>query len=174
MGINLDEMVVWNPRQEFGGNSIDSLKKSKMILWQGHCSVHLNFMPVHADNFRKQYPQGKIIVHPECMFEVTRKADLMGSTSKIIKIIEAAEKGSVWAVGTEDHLVHRLAKDHPDKTIQLLSNFTCQCSTMNRIDPQHLLYVMRSLKENKIVNQIVVDKKIQKFAHLALKRMLEL
>jgi len=108
------------------------------------------------------------------MFEVTRKADLMGSTSKIIKVIEAAEKGSVWAVGTEDHLVYRLAKEHSNKKIFLLSNFSCQCSTMNRIDPQHLLTVMRSLKNGEVINRISVDEDTSVNAYKALKRMLEL
>ncbi len=174
MGLSLDEMVVWNPHEVFGGNDADKIKKAKMILWQGHCSVHQNFLPIHADQFRAKYPNGKVIVHPECMFEVTQKADYMGSTSKIIKIIETADKGSIWAIGTENHLVNRLAEKHSDKKIMLLSTFACQCSTMFRIDPLQLVEILRLLKKGKVVNQISVDKETRKNAKVALQRMLEL
>ncbi len=168
MGIPLDEMAVWNPAAKLGGNSEEKLKKSKMILWQGHCSVHQNFLPANIDYFRREYPDINIIVHPECMFEVASKADHVGSTSKIIKMIEEAPAGSTWAIGTEDHLVKRLADNNPDKNIFLLSYFSCQCSTMYRIDPLQLVEILRRLKKGEVVNKITVDPETSRYAKVAL------
>jgi quinolinate synthase len=174
MGIPLNEMIVWNPYEVYGGNSKEQIQKAKMILWLGHCSVHQQFQPQHVDYYRNLDPEIKIIVHPECKFEVVQKADYSGSTSKIIKMIAASPAGSKWAVGTENHLVKRLAHTFTDKEIHLLSPYVCQCSTMFRIDPVELLEVLKSIHRGEIINQIIVDKEIQHWAKVALDRMLNL
>ncbi|MCK5077404.1 MAG: quinolinate synthase NadA [Calditrichia bacterium] len=174
MGIPLEQMVVWNPEMTMGGNKPSDIKQAKMILWQGHCYVHQQFLPEDIDNFRSKYPEGKVIVHPECMFETARKADLTGSTSKIIKVIEAAPEGSVWAVGTERNLVERLQKQNMDKKIVLPSALDCKCGNMFKISPSKLLKTMRLLAKGEVINKISVDKEIQQNAKIALQRMLEL
>lgn len=174
MGIPLDEMIVWNPFEIYGGNSREKVQKAKIILWQGHCSVHQQFQPGHVDYFRSLDPEIKIIVHPECKFEVAQKADYIGSTSKIIKTIAEAPSGSKWAVGTENHLVKRLANSFKDKEIHLLSPYVCQCSTMFRIDPVQLLTVLERLEKGEVVNQITVPDEVKKWSRVALERMLQL
>ncbi len=173
MGISLDRMVVWDPHEELGGNSLEDLRRAQMILWKGHCSVHGMFQPEHVDLFRKRYSDIRILVHPECVMEVIDKADFVGSTEFIVKTIEQAPAGSKWAVGTEVHLVNRLKKNNPDKEIFFLSPTVCVCSTMYRIDPRHLLWVLDNLKEGKVVNKIKVSDEIKHWARVALERMLQ-
>jgi quinolinate synthase len=174
MGISLDEMCVWDPELPYGGNEPAQLRRCRLILWKGHCSVHQMFKPQHVAWFRKQYPDIKILVHPECMMEVVDQADLVGSTEFIIKTIREAPPGSRWAIGTELHLVNRLKKEHPDKEIHFLSNMVCMCATMYRIDLPHLCWALENLVAGRIVNQIIVREPTRTWARLALERMLEI
>jgi quinolinate synthase len=174
MGIPLEQMVVWDPFRELGGNTPEQLRSAKMILWKGYCSVHQRFLPEHVDRVRREIPGVKVIVHPECRFEVVQKADMTGSTEQISKIIRAAEPGSTWAVGTEIHLVNRLSKELPNRTVQSLDPNVCVCTTMFRISPQHLLWTLDNLVEGRVVNQIAVDEKTKQWARVALERMLSL
>jgi quinolinate synthase len=171
-GIPLDKMVLWNPFEELGGNSEEDLHNAKVILWKGHCSVHGRFKSWHVDFVRKDMPDIKVIVHPECPIEVVEKSDLNGSTSFIIKTLEAAPSGSKWAVGTEVNLVNRLIKRFPDKHIQLLAPDLCMCATMYRIAPQNLAWSLDNLLIGNVVNEITVDKDTQHWAIVALERML--
>ncbi len=173
MGISLDEMIVWDPSKKNGGNSIDALRKAKVLLWKGHCSVHQMFKPQHVDFFRKQYPGIKVLVHPECSMEVVDKSDLVGSTEYILKTVSAAPPGSKWAIGTELHLVGRLKAEHPEQEIHFLSTMVCMCATMYRVDLPHLCWVMENLVQGKVVNEIVVPPDVAKNAKLALDRMLQ-
>ena len=172
MGYPLEKMVVWDPREELGGNSASALKDADFVLWKGHCSVHQLFRPEHVDQVRAKYPDMKVMVHPECRFEVVEKADLAGSTAYIVKQVEAAPPGSEWAIGTEVHLVNRLAKAHPEQKIIVLSDCQCLCTTMFRIDLPHLCWVLENLVEGKVVNEIRVDAHTRKWATVALERML--
>jgi len=172
MGYPLDHMVVWDPKQDLGGNSEDAIKNADFILWKGHCSVHALFRPEHVDEVRVKYPQMKVLVHPECKWEVVQKADMAGSTAYIVKQIEAAPPGSQWAIGTEVHLIHRLAQQHPEQKIIVLSDCQCLCTTMFRIDLPHLCWALENLLEGKVVNEIKVDPKTRKWATVALERML--
>jgi quinolinate synthase len=172
MGYPLDKMVVWDPRQEYGGNDPRSLREADFILWKGHCSVHQLFRPEHVDQVREKYPDMKVIVHPECRWEVLQKADMAGSTAYIVKQIEAAPPGSQWSVGTEVHLINRLARQHPEQKIIVLSDCQCLCTTMYRIDLPHLCWTIENLLEGKVVNQIKVDDHTRKWAVVALDRML--
>ena len=174
LGLSLEDCVLWNPWKPMGGLTENEIKKAKVILWRGHCSVHGRFSKESIDDVRSRIPEVKILVHPECTYEVVTNADVVGSTEFIIKTIEAAPKGSAWAIGTEFNLVSRLAKAHPDKTIVFLDKTLCYCSTMNRIDLPHLVWAMESLVAGHIVNQISVDAKVKKFSQLALERMLAL
>ncbi|MDZ4763637.1 MAG: quinolinate synthase NadA [Chloroflexota bacterium] len=172
MGIPLDQMVLWNPFKPFGGLTDAQILNAKIILWQGHCSVHQQFRPAHVDAWRKHHPDVNVIVHPECMMDVVDKADLVGSTSYIVNTINRAPAGSKWAVGTEIHLVNRLKHANPDKLVQLLSPFACLCATMYRISPLDLANVLENLVEGRVINQIFVPDDIQRNAKLALDRML--
>lgn len=174
MGIPLDQMVVWNPFEPYGGLSDEEILNAKIILWKGHCSVHQQFRPQHVDFLREQHPDINILVHPECMMEVVDKADAVGSTAKIIRTVENAPAGSKWAIGTEIHLVNRLKDQHPDKFITLLSPFSCLCSTMYRISPLDLANVLEKLVDGEVVNQIRVPSDVQHNAKLALNRMLSI
>jgi quinolinate synthase len=174
MGIPLDEMVVWDPFQELGGNTPETLRRAKIILWKGYCSVHQRFTPEHVARVRKEHPGICVIVHPECCFEVAQAADEIGSTEGILKAIQAAPAGSEWAVGTEIHLVNRMGKEMKDRKVISLDPSVCVCTTMFRITPQHLLWVLENLGAGKIVNQISVDERTRHFAKAALDRMLEL
>ena len=172
MGYPLDQMVVWDPRHDLGGNTEEQLRNAKFVLWKGHCSVHALFRPEHVDEVHTKYPGMKVIVHPECKWEVVQKADMAGSTAYIVKTIEAAEPGSQWAIGTEVHLVNRLRQQHPDKKIVVLSDCQCLCTTMYRIDLPHLCWVIENLVQGKVVNEIKVDAQTRKWATVALDRML--
>jgi quinolinate synthase len=171
-GIPLDEMVVWDPFKELGGNTEEELRRARLILWKGHCSVHGRFKPWHVDQVRAEVPGIKILVHPECVHEVVRKSDLNGSTEFIIKTLESAPAGSKWAVGTEVNLVNRLIKQFPDKHIQLLAPDLCMCATMYRIAPQNLAWALESLVAGEVVNQIKVPAETAGWARIALDRML--
>ncbi len=173
MGIGLDQMCVWNPHEpELGGNSTAALEASRVILWQGHCSVHAMFRPEHVDGLRKNIPGVKILVHPECSMEVVDKADLVGSTSYILRQVEQAPPGSKWAIGTELHLVKRLEAAHPEQEIHFLSPVVCMCATMYRIDLAHLCWSLEHLEAGDAVNVIRVDDETAKWAVVALERML--
>ena len=174
MGLTLDDCVVWNPLLPGGGLTREQLVDARMILWRGHCSVHGRFSPEVVDELRRTIPGVQILVHPECTHEVVLKADLVGSTEFIIKTIEAAPAGSSWAIGTELNLVKRLAAAHPDKAIAFLDKSVCYCSTMNRIDLPHLVWALESLVAGQVVNVIDVDDETERWAGLALQRMLDL
>jgi len=174
MGLTLDDCVVWDPHRPNGGLTAEQLRDARMILWKGHCSVHGRFSAAVVDELRASIPDVQILVHPECRHEVVLKADLVGSTEFIIKTIEAAPAGSSWAIGTELNLVKRLAAAHPDKRITFLDKTVCYCSTMNRIDLPHLVWAMESLVAGTVVNQIQVDPETERWALVALQRMLDL
>jgi quinolinate synthase len=175
MGIPLEQMVVWDFDEEMGGLTAEEIKNAKMILWKGHCSVHQMFQPQHILKFRNQYPDGKVISHPESPFEVCKLSDYVGSTEYILKTVAAAEPGTRWLVGTELNLVNRLAEEQKsqNKIVQFMAPTICMCSTMARIDPQHLAWTLENLVEGKIVNQIKVPQKEADLARLALQRMLD-
>jgi quinolinate synthase len=174
MGIINDQMPVWNPHDEnLGGTTEAALESSKVILWQGHCSVHQVFKAAHVHQFREKYPGIKILVHPECPQEVNDLADISGSTGTIVRSVEAAAPGTKWAIGTELHLVNRLKQDHPEQEIHFLSPVICMCATMYRIDLPHLCWSLENLAAGTPVNVIEVDDQTSKWSLLALERMLK-
>ncbi len=175
MGIPLNEMVVWDPYLINGGLTPDRLRAAKVILWKGHCSVHQRFLPEHVDNVRSKYPGIQVIVHPECRWEVCQKADGIGSTEGLLKIIRDSAPGSMFAVGTEIHLVNRMGKEFAaeGKKVITLDDSGCLCTTMFRISPQHLCWVLENLVEGNVVNQIKVKDDVKHWAQVALNRMLE-
>lgn len=173
MGITNEQMPVWDPYQlEMGGNTDAAIARSKVILWKGHCSVHQMFQAEHVAMFRQQHPGIKIMVHPECPQEVNDIADVSGSTGKIIEVINHAEPGSKWAIGTELHLVNRLQKENPQLEIHFLSPVVCMCATMYRIDLAHLCWSLENLQHGTQVNAIRVDDEVSKWSLVALERML--
>ena len=174
LGYPLDSMALWNPDLPDGGLTKDQLAEAKFILWNGYCSVHQIFREADVERIRRGSPQTKILVHPECCFEVVHKADYIGSTAYIIKTVQQAPPGSSWAIGTEVNLVARLAKRFPDKQIQSLSLVQCLCATMYRVDPRHLLHALQCLVEGKVINRIQVAPATRADARLALDRMLEI
>ncbi len=175
MGIPLDEMVLWDYDQPMGGLTPEQIKKAKIILWKGLCSVHQMFQPQHIQKFREQHPDGLVISHPECSFEVCQLSDYVGSTEYIIKTIAESASGTHWLVGTELNLVNRLAnRFKPEgKTVQFMSPTVCMCSTMARIDPQHLAWILENLAQGRVVNQIRVPSQEAELARLSLQRMLD-
>jgi quinolinate synthase len=174
MGIPLEQMVVWDPYQENGGHTLEALERAKMILWKGYCSVHQRFTPKQVERVRREHPGIRVIVHPECRFDVTQAADQIGSTEGIIKAIKESPAGSQWAVGTEIHLVNRLSKELPDRKVMSLDSSVCVCTTMFRITPSHLLWVLENLVAGNVVNRISVDERTRGYARVALDRMLSL
>lgn len=176
MGIPLDQMVVWDFDQAMGGLTEEQIKNARMILWKGFCSVHQMFKPEHIDAFKAKFPDGKVISHPESSFEVCQKSDYVGSTEYIINTINDSPDGTRWLVGTELNLVKRLAEQNKARGthVHFMSPTICMCSTMFRIDPQHLLWTLENLIEGKVVNQIKVPGKTAEQARLALQRMLDL
>jgi quinolinate synthase len=174
MGIPLSEMIVWDPFGELGGNTPEAVAKARVILWKGYCSVHQRFTPQQVAKVRREHPGIRVIVHPECKFEVAQAADEIGSTEGIIRVIKAANPGSEWAVGTEIHMVNRLSKELKDRRVMSLDPSVCVCTTMFRITPVHLLWALENLGAGKIVNQISVDERTRQFARAALDRMLAL
>lgn len=173
MGVPLSEMSLWNPAEPLGGNTAQTITNSRVLLWRGHCSVHQMFKPAHVEQFRQRFPGIKILVHPECMMPVVDAADLVGSTEFILETIARAPAGSTWAIGTELHLVNRLATENPDKTIHFLSPMVCMCATMYRIDLPHLAWCLENLGHGTPVNQIKVPGDTAHWARVALQRMLE-
>jgi quinolinate synthase len=174
MGYGEDDMRVWNPRLELGGLEERDVKEATLLLWKGHCSVHQRFRPEHLATFREEHPDGEVLVHPECAHDVVELADRVGSTERILGWVEAAPAGSVFGVGTEIHMVQRMADEHPDMTITSLDPLVCPCSTMFRIDAPHLAWVLESLVRGEVVNQIVVDERTSEWARVALQRMLDI
>ena len=174
MGIPLDEMVVWDPDLELGGLTPEQIRKARMLLWKGHCSVHQMFQPALIEKFRAQHPDGLVIAHPECSFEVCRQSDYVGSTEHIVKVVKDAAPNTRWLVGTELNLVNRLAEEvkPQGKVVQFMAPTVCMCSTMQRIDPQHLAWTLENLADGHIVNQIKVAEHEADLAKLALERML--
>ena len=176
MDIPLEQMVTWDYDQPMGGLTPDAIKQAKIILWKGFCSVHQMFKPEQIENFRREVPDGKVISHPEASYEVCQRSDYVGSTEFIIKTITDSEPGSQWLVGTELNLVNRLHQTmaSQNKTVQFMSPMLCMCSTMFRIDPQHLAWVLENLVEGHVVNQVSVAKDVANNARIALQRMLEI
>jgi len=174
LGLSLDDCVVYNPLKPNGGLTVEELRRAKMILWRGHCSVHGRFTAQQVAAVRERVPGVQVLVHPECTYEVVSAADLVGSTEYIIRTIEAAPAGSAWAIGTELNLVRRLADKHPDKTITFLESTVCYCATMNRIDLPHLVHTLEALVRGEVLNQITVPEPVAGNARLALDRMLAL
>ncbi|MEY4194498.1 MAG: quinolinate synthase NadA [Pseudomonadota bacterium] len=174
MGIPLDEMVTWDFTQPMGGLTEAEIARAKILLWKGFCSVHQMFQPQHIDRFLQQYPDTRVIVHPECSFEVCRKADYIGSTEYILRTVREAPPNTRWLVGTELNLVNRLAEDvrADGKYVHFLSPTICMCSTMFRTDPQHLLWVLDNLVAGQVVNRIRVPEEDAVPARLTLERML--
>ncbi|KAB8145172.1 quinolinate synthase NadA [Chloroflexia bacterium SDU3-3] len=174
MGIPLEQMVLWNPRKPLGGNTPEQLREAKIILWQGHCSVHKRFTVAQIEQARRDYPGVNVIVHPECDIKVVQAADSYGSTEHILAKIAKAEPGSIWAVGTEISMVKRLAAENPDKTIFCLDPVICPCSTMYRIHPAYVAWALDNLLEGRVINRITVDEDTKRWAKVALERMLQL
>jgi quinolinate synthase len=175
MGIPLDEMVVWDPNEIFGGVDLDSLERARMILWKGHCSVHVRFSAAQIASMRRQHPGIRVIVHPEVPWDVVQAADDSGSTEHIIKTVKDSPAGSVWAVGTEVHLVNRLAREvAPDRRVVSLDQFGCLCSTMFRVSPNHLLWILEELVGGRVHNRITVPDDQKCWTKVALDRMLSI
>jgi quinolinate synthase len=174
LGLALEDCVLWNPWKPMGGLTEEQIKKAKVILWRGHCSVHGRFSIDSVDEIRNRVPGVQVLVHPECTHEVVSAADQIGSTEKIIRIVQSSPAGSKWAIGTELNLVQRISQNNPDKEIYFLDKDICYCSTMNRIDLPHLVWAMESLVNGRVVNQIQVAPDVAKYAKLALERMLAL
>lgn len=175
MGVPLDRMAVWDPNEVWGGLEPNEAKAAKLLLWKGHCSVHTRFTVKQIENVRKQHPGVRVIVHPECTWDVVQAADDAGSTEYIMKQVRESAPGSVWAIGTEIHLVNRLANEvAPERTVVTLDQFGCLCSTMFRVSPNHLLWIMDALLEGKVHNRIVVPEEQKHWAKVALDRMLSI
>jgi quinolinate synthase len=174
MGISLDEMVLWNWRMPNGGLTAEQIERAKVILWQGHCSAHQRFTVEQIEKAREEHPGVNVIVHPECRWEVVQAADDWGSTEKIIRVVSEAPAGTTWAVGTEINLVNRLAQENPDKTIFCLDPVVCPCSTMYRIHPAYIAWVLEGLVQGHLVNEVKVDDETRKWSLVALERMLAL
>lgn len=181
MGIPLNEMTVWDPwavqiGPNQGGQTRQALEASRVLLWKGHCSVHQRFLPSHVDQVRAKYPGIQVIVHPECRWEVCQKADALGSTERLIELVENSPAGQAFAIGTEIHLINRLARRFADKgkKIITLDDTGCLCTTMYRISPQHLAWALENLVEGRVVNQIKVRRNVKHWAKVALDRMLEI
>lgn len=173
MGIPEDEMIVWDPFKPMGGHTPEAIRRSRVILWKGHCSVHTRFTPGQIQESRDKYPDVNVIVHPECTREAVDAADYVGSTEYIIKMVSEGAPGSAWGIGTEINLVNRLAKENPDKRVFCLDPIVCPCATMYRIHPAYLLWVLDGLMAGLVINPIKVDGQTAIDARVALQRMLD-
>jgi quinolinate synthase len=175
MGIPLEDMATWDYSQPNGGLTPAEIKRARVLLWKGFCSVHQMFRPEHIDAFRRAHPQGQVISHPECSFEVCQNSDHVGSTEFIVKTVRESAPGTHWLVGTELNLVNRLHQQHQHegKIVQFMTPTVCMCSTMFRIDPQHLLWTLENLEVGRVVNRIRVAPHEAELARLALQRMLD-
>jgi quinolinate synthase len=174
MGYDEHAMRVWNPRFERGGLEEHDVKEATFLLWKGHCSVHQRFTTEQIAAFRAEHPDGEVVVHPECAHEVVELADRVGSTERILEWVEQAPPGSVIGVGTEIHMVQRMAAEHPDVSVLSLDPLVCPCSTMFRVDAPHLAWVLEHLVDGQVVNQITVDERTAEWARVALQRMLDI
>jgi len=175
MGVPLDQMVVWDPEEVWGGLTREAVHAARIVLWKGHCSVHEKFSVRQIQSIRAQHPGIRVIVHPEVPWDVVQAADDAGSTEYIIKTVKNSAAGSMWAVGTEVHLVNRLAAEvAPERTVVSLDNFGCLCSTMFRVSPNHLLWILEGLVEGKVYNRIVVPEEQKHWVRVALDRMLSI
>ncbi|MBI4575980.1 MAG: quinolinate synthase NadA [Planctomycetes bacterium] len=174
MGHPLESMVVWDPALSMGGLTPGALRAARFVLWKGHCSVHTRFTLEDVHRFRAAHPEGRVLVHPECTFDVVQAADCWGSTEYIRRVLDEAEPGSTWAIGTEIHLTNRLASEHPDKSVRSLSPVMCLCATMYRIDPPHLCWALESLVRGEVVHRVSVPTEVAAEAVVALERMLEI
>jgi quinolinate synthase len=174
MGYGEADMHVWNPHLELGGLDESAIKEGTFLLWRGHCTVHQRFQPEHIRQFRAEYPDGEVIVHPECKHEVVELADRVGSTERILEWVTAAPAGAALGIGTEIHMTQRMATENPDKTILSLDPLVCPCSTMFRIDAPHLAWCLEELAAGRLVNQITVDADTAEWARVALQRMLDI
>jgi quinolinate synthase len=174
LGLSLDDLVVWSPFKRLGGHSPDRLRTAKVILWEGHCSVHTRFSVQQIEEARARYPGVNVLVHPECTMEVVQRADYVGSTEYIGRMVREAKAGSTWAIGTEINLVKRLAEENPDKTVFCLDPIVCPCATMYRIHPAYLLWVLEGLMAGLVINRIKVSAETAEQARIALRRMLEI
>jgi quinolinate synthase len=175
LGVPLDQMVVWDPNEIWGGVEPEAVKRARMILWKGHCSVHARFTVRQIENVRVQHPGVRVIVHPEVPWDVVQAADDSGSTEYIIKTVKESPAGSTWAVGTEVHLVNRLASEvQPGRTVISLDQFGCLCSTMFRVSPNHLLWILEGLVDGDVHNRIVVPDSQKHWTRVALDRMLSI
>ena len=173
MGVPLDQMVVWDPNEIWGGLDPDTVRRARIILWKGHCSVHTRFTVRQIEQARREHPGVRVIVHPEVPWDVVQAADDSGSTEYIISQITQSPAGSVWAVGTELHLVSRLARQvQPERTVVSLDQFGCLCSTMFRVSPNHLLWILEGLLDGEVHNRIVVPDHQKHWTKVALDRML--
>ncbi len=175
LGVPLDDMVVWDPNEIWGGLEPETVRRARIILWKGHCSVHTRFTARQIENIRREHPGVRVIVHPEVPWEVVQAADDAGSTEYIIKQVTESPAGSTWAVGTELHLVNRLARQvEPDRTVFSLDQFGCLCSTMFRVSPNHLLWILEGLVDGDVHNRIVVPDDRKHWTRVALDRMLSI
>lgn len=174
MGFKEEQMLLWDPRKELGGLTPAEIDKSTLLLWRGWCSVHQRFTPAHVEKFRDEHPNGEVIVHPECSHDVVAVADRVGSTERILNWVQSAPSGSAIGIGTEIHMIQRLAAEHPDKTIVSLDPLVCPCSTMFRIDAPHLAWCLESIIAGDPVNRISVDPEVSEWARVALQRMLDI
>ena len=175
MGVPLDQMVVWDPDEIWGGLQPADVEHARIILWKGHCSVHTRFTTRQIENIRREHPGVRVIVHPEVPWDVVQAADDSGSTEYIINQVRQSPAGSIWAVGTEIHLVNRLAAQmHPDRTVLSLDQFGCLCSTMFRVSPNHLLWILEGLLDGEVHNRITVPEHQKRWTKVALDRMLSI
>src|SRR5690606_33739486 len=173
MGVSVEQMPLWNPRRPLGGTSEEALRDAKVILWHGFCSVHRRFSVDQVDKARAEHPGVRVIVHPECPMEVVDTADESGSTDYIRRAIEGATEPTTFAIGTEVNLVQRLAAQNPQHTIFCLDPVVCPCSTMYRIHPGYLAWVLEALADGEVLNQVAVPDDVTAYARVALERMLE-
>ncbi|MEA1986145.1 MAG: quinolinate synthase NadA, partial [Candidatus Marinimicrobia bacterium] len=173
-GIDNDEIILWKRNEKYGGNSKKKIINAKVILWDGYCSVHKRFSVSDIKKLREKYPEIKIISHPECNYEVIKNSDYAGSTGQIIQTIEDSADGTIWGVGTEHHLVKRLQELFPNKKVVSLSEVGYQCVTMSKNTPEKLLKVLENLDNGKVINQVVVEDEVKKYAKISLDKMIEI